>query len=78
VVAAEITRRPLTLEAALSARSAEDISGTIAITFEADPAGQVRRQTKVTTLNIKEPDGRLETRTVTQTLNRRLVSRPGP
>lgn len=76
VVVAEIMRKPVTLEAALHARSAEDISGTIAITFETDPAGHVRRRTKVTTLNITGADGRRETQTVTETLERRLVSGP--
>jgi hypothetical protein len=76
VVVAEIMRKPLTLEAALHARSAEYISGAITMTFETDPTGHVRRRTKVTTLNITGPDGRLETQTVTETLERRLVSRP--
>ena len=76
IVIAEITRKPLTLEAALKARSTEDVSGTIAITFETNPAGHVRRQTKVTTLRFKGPDGQLKTRTVTETLERRPVSRP--
>jgi hypothetical protein len=76
VVTAEITRKPVTFEAALRARSSEDVSGTIAVTFEIDAAGHVRRQTKLITVNIKGPNGRLETRTVTQTLERRLVSQP--
>jgi hypothetical protein len=60
----------------LGARSAEDISGMIVITFETDPEGHVRRQTKVTTLNIKGLDGQLETRNITQIRARCL--RPGP
>jgi hypothetical protein len=76
VVTAEIMRKPVTFEAALRARSAEDISGTIAVTFEIDSRGHVGRQTKVITVNTKGPNGRLETRTVTQTLERRLVSQP--
>jgi len=75
VVVATIMRKPLTREAALHARAAEDVSGTIAITFETDPVGHVRRQTKVTTLHIKGRDGQIETRTTTETLERRLVSR---
>jgi hypothetical protein len=76
VVVGEIMRKPVTFETALRAHSAEDISGTIAVTFDIDAQGHVRRQTKVITLNIKETSGRLKTRTVTQTLERRLVSRP--
>ncbi len=77
VVVAEIVRKPVTLETALHARSAENISGTITITFETDPAGHVRRRTKVTTLKIAGSDRGLETQTVTETLERRLASRPG-
>jgi hypothetical protein len=77
VVAGEILRKPVTLEAALHARSAETVSGTIAITFETDPTGRVRRQTKVMTLNIKTADGGVETRTTTETLERRLISHSG-
>ncbi len=76
VVTAEIIRKPVTLEEALRARSAEEISGTIAITFEINAGGHVGRQTKVVTVNIKGPNGQLETRTVTQTLEARLVSPP--
>ncbi len=76
VVTAEIMRKPITLETALRAHSADEISGTIAVTFEIDAGGHVKRQTKVVTLSIKGPDGRLRTRTATQTLERRLVSQP--
>jgi hypothetical protein len=74
VVTAELMRKPVTFETALRARSAEDVSGTIAVTFEIDAGGNVRRQTKVITVNVKGPNGRLETRTVIQTLERRLIS----
>lgn len=60
------------------ARSAERISGTIRITFETDAAGQVRRRTKVTELTIEDPGGGRETQTVTETVERRLVSPPAP
>jgi len=66
----------VTFEAALRARSAEEISGTIAVTFEINAGGHVGRQTKVITVTIKGPNGRLETRTVTQTLEGRLISQP--
>ena len=74
VVVGEIMRKPLTLDAAISARARETVTGTIAITFETDPAGAVRRRTKVTKLEIKTPDGGSETQTVTETLDRRLIS----
>jgi hypothetical protein len=76
VVTAEIMRKPVTFEVALRARAAEEISGTIVVTFEIDAGGRVGRQTKVTTVNTHGANGRLGTRTVTQTLERRLVSQP--
>jgi len=70
---AEISRKKLTLEDALHAHADEAISGTIAIRFEVDSAGEVRRQITVTTIKITTPNGRSDTRTVTQTLERRLL-----
>jgi hypothetical protein len=76
VAVGEIMNKPVTLDAALHARSGEIISGTISVAFVSGPAGDVRRRTKVTKLDIERPDGRLETTTVTETLERRLISRP--
>jgi hypothetical protein len=74
VVVGEIMRKPVTFEAALRQRMKEAVSGTILVTFELDPGGTVRRRTKVTKLEIKEPDGHSETRTATETLERRRIS----
>jgi len=78
VVTGEIVRKPVTLKDALLARSAADISGTIDITFETDAAGRVRRRTKVTTFKNSKGafNGQPETRTSTETLERRLISNP--
>lgn len=76
VVIGEIMKKPVSLDAALLERSRETVSGTISVTFETDPAGAVRRRTKVTKLDIKGPDSKSETRTITETLERRLISRP--
>jgi hypothetical protein len=79
IVVAEISRREsLALDAALQAHAAERISGTIRIRFETDAAGRVTRRTKVVELAIEGTDEGRETRTVTETLERRLVSRPAP
>jgi hypothetical protein len=75
VVVGEIMNKPVSLEAALRERARETISGTISVAFETDLAGHVRRRTKVTKLDITGPDGRTETETVTETLERRLISR---
>lgn len=74
VVMAEITRKSLTLEAALRVRSAEAVSGTITITLETDPTGVVQRRTTITVIEITEADGKRETRTVTETVERRTLS----
>jgi hypothetical protein len=62
-------------DAALLKRAKEIISGTISIAFETDSDGNVRRRTKVTKLDITGPDGPSEKETVTETLERRLISR---
>lgn len=75
VATGEILGKPVTLDAARRARAAEDVSGTITVTLEADSTGQARRRTRVVKLQTKKPGGRLETNTVTETVERRpLVS----
>lgn len=64
------------LRATIQARSAERISGTIRITIETDAAGRATRRTKTIELTTEAPSGRRETRTTTETVERRLVSRP--
>jgi hypothetical protein len=71
IVVAEIMRKPMTREEAIRVRSAEQVSGTIKITFETDAAGRPYRRTRVTELKIREPSGRTETRMATETLERR-------
>lgn len=75
VVVGEIMKKPVSLDAALGRRATEIISGTISIAFETDSVGNVLRRTKVTKLDIHGPDGPSETQTVTETLERRLISR---
>jgi hypothetical protein len=75
VVVGEMMNNPVSLDSALRERAKEIVSGKISVEFETDPAGNVRRQTKVTKLDIKGSDGRSETETVTETLERRLISR---
>jgi len=78
IVVAELSKKTLTLDAALRARSAETISGTITISFDTDAAGEVRRRTRVTKVEIKGPGQRVETQTVRETMERRRVSQPRP
>ena len=73
VVVGEIMRRPVTVDDALRQRATETVSGTIAVAFETNSAGTVQRRTKVTKLEIKLPDGQLETKDTAETLERRLI-----
>jgi len=73
VAVGEIMRQPVTLEAALRARADESVSGTISVTFVTDARGNVRRRTKVTKVETKAPNGRSESRTATETVERRPV-----
>jgi hypothetical protein len=75
VVLGEIMKKPVSLEAALQKRAGEDIYGTISVAIETDPAGNVHRRTKVTTVNTKGLDGHTETQTITETIERRRISR---
>jgi len=71
VVTGEILRRPVTLDAALAERAKEQVSGTISVSFETDSAGRIWKRTKVTKMEIKQPNGTLETQTNTETVERR-------
>jgi len=74
VAVGEIMRKPVTLDAALRARAVESVSGTISVTFDTDAGGNVRRRTKVTRLETKGADGRSESQTATETVERRRLS----
>jgi hypothetical protein len=75
VAVGAIMNKPVSLDAALRERAKDNVSGTISVAFETDSAGSVRRRTKVTKLETTGPDGRSGTETVTETLERRLISR---
>jgi hypothetical protein len=77
VVVAELSRKTLSLEAALRVRSTEKIVGTIQITLETNPAGQVRRKTRITKTKIVEASGETEIGTATLVIERRAVQ-PDP
>lgn len=74
VVIGEISRKPVTLEAALAERAKETVSGMIEVMIDADAAGNMRQLTRVTKLQTKKADGSVETRTATETLQRRLIA----
>jgi hypothetical protein len=74
VVTGEITRKPVTLEAAFAERAKEAVSGTIEVTIDVDASGNWSRLTKVAKSKTEKPDGNVESETVTETLQRRLIS----
>jgi hypothetical protein len=73
VILGEIMNAPVSLEAALRKRAQEAVSGTVSVTFDTDPEGNVRRRTTITRVEIKGADGRSETRTTSQILERRRL-----
>jgi hypothetical protein len=75
VAVGEIMRKPVSLDAALTERLKEDVSGTISVTLETDARGDIRRRTKVTKVQITRPNGRHERRTATEIVERRVVSK---
>jgi hypothetical protein len=70
VVVGEIMQKPVTLEAALSERSKETVSGTVEVTFDVDTSGNPTRRTVVTILETIKPDGVSETDRRTETVER--------
>ena len=74
VAIGEIMQKAVTLDAATRERKKESVSGTISVTFDIDSAGNVRRRTKITKLEIKRPDGVSESKIVTETVERHLSS----
>lgn len=73
VVVGEIMGKPATLDAALVAHSAEEVSGTIEVSIEVHSSGLLRRRTKITKLEIKTPGGAVETAQTTETLERKMI-----
>ncbi len=73
---AEINGQKLTLDAARRARAGEAISGTITVTFDLDGGGHAGRRTTVTKVQIKGADGRVETDTATEILERQPMAKP--
>ena len=71
---AELMRKALTMDAALKAHEVETVTGTIAVTFDLDLVGRFRRRSRVRTVQIAWPSGRIDTQTVTETVTRTPLS----
>jgi hypothetical protein len=69
-----LAQQPVTLEAALLAQAQVSISGTISVTVDTDARGMVQRRVRVIMLEIHGPDGETESRTSTETIERRGAS----
>ena len=78
IVVAELMKKSLTLDTALQAREKEAVSGTISVAFETGPNGVVTQRSKVTKLEIRKANGGVENQTITETVERRQISRPRP
>ncbi|MDB5722581.1 MAG: hypothetical protein JWP15_3199 [Alphaproteobacteria bacterium] len=76
VAAGEIMRKPVTLPAALAARAKESVSGTVTVSLDVEPDGQLLRRTRVTRVEIRRADGEVETDTATETVERRPMETP--
>ncbi|TPG38333.1 hypothetical protein EAH79_16890 [Sphingomonas koreensis] len=74
LIVAEIMKKTLSLADAIRARSKEPVSGTIAVLFETDSSGFVRKRTTTTNLELTTADGKTEHRTVTEVLNRQMAT----
>ncbi|MDI1327472.1 MAG: hypothetical protein PSV23_11820 [Brevundimonas sp.] len=78
VVVAEIMGEPKTLDDALQARAADDVTGEITTTFTTDAGGRVVRRTTVTTLTTTDAEGVVERSTSTRTVEGRLLDPSKP
>lgn len=75
VVVGTIMQQPVTPDAALKARRKDGIEGIIAISLEADAAGEVRRRKRVVRLRTNRADGSTEIETNTETVERLYAAR---
>lgn len=71
VVVGEIMHKPVTFDAAFQRRAKDVVSGTIAVEFETDSAGEPFRRSRIKKIDVKGSDGQSETETVTEILERR-------
>ena len=76
MAAAEINGQKLTADAVRRAHAGDAISGTITIAFDLDADGHAARRTRVSKVRIKGVDGRVETNTVTEIVERRAKAKP--
>lgn len=76
VIVSQILGKPKTLDEALRTRSSETVSGSITVTFNTDGSGRIRQRTELVKLNIQGPGGKVETKTSTEKVERRMLTQP--
>jgi len=76
VVLGEVSRKPVTLETALRAHAADQVTGSITIAFETDAAGVTVARTKTVKLRIKPSTGAAEESETIETLRRDRATAP--
>lgn len=73
VAVAEIMGEPRTLDEALQARTADQVTGEITTTFTTDASGRIVRRTTVVTLTTTNAEGVAERSTSTRTVERKQI-----
>lgn len=76
VIVSQMLGKPKTLDEALRTHSSETVSGAIEVTFHTDGSGRVRQRTEQVKLTITQSDGKVETKTRTEQLSRRILGQP--
>lgn len=71
VIVGEISRKPVSLQAALRERAGEQVTGSITVIWETDATGIARKRVKTTRTEIRRKDGVTEERGGTETVERR-------
>jgi len=72
----QMTNNPVTFEQAMAQREKEAVSGVVSVVFEADPAGNIHRRTKITKTNVTNASGEVEATVRTETLKHMLLPMP--
>lgn len=75
VIVGQITGEPISAEQAQRKRAKMQISGTIEVTLETDPSGNVIKRTVIYKMELVDADGGGEKSLVTEVLTRKLISR---
>lgn len=76
VVVAQIMGETKSLEDALKEQTDHKISGTISVVIETNSSGLIVKRTKMTTMRVEKPDGKVEETVNSVVVERKLVADP--